>query len=163
MGILAPNALRLLPKARAAWIAFHDAVDAAISVRYDTVPETASKTAEQALRVAGVLEAFGTDNPKSVSEASMLRGIELALWYLNETLRIQGLLFGAPELDDAQKLLDWLVSHPGRRTFREVLQFAPARFRFKAKASRLLGILDDHRWIVWREPGKKAFAVHGDP
>jgi len=66
---LTPRALELCPDARKAWIGFHDAVETAMRPdgRLAMLRDVAGKAAEQAARIAGVLETIEDASALSIS------------------------------------------------------------------------------------------------
>ena len=55
---------------------------------YETITSTASKSAEQAARLASVLTLFRDFDALSIDASAMQHGIELARYYLDEAKRL---------------------------------------------------------------------------
>lgn len=79
------------------------------------------------------------------------RGITLAKYYVNESLRIQKDR-GNPELKAAEKLLDWLLDvwkEPRRLvSLADIYQRGPAVVRDRAEAERAVKLLLEHDWFT---------------
>jgi putative DNA primase/helicase len=90
-GGLSPAMLTLAPEAKAAWIAFHDTIEAELSSGrelYD-VRDVASKTADNAARLAALFHTFtGSIGPIDIE--AMESGTRIALWHLLEGKRFLG-------------------------------------------------------------------------
>lgn len=116
---------------------------------------TASKAAEQAARIAGVLTLWRDIGATVVDAEEMSYGIELAEFYLSEASRLAEAANVSREIDQAQSLLDWLSHrwpHP-EVTVQDVLQRGPNSLRESPKAKAALKILEDHDWLVPLEAG----------
>ncbi|MGH6829688.1 MAG: YfjI family protein, partial [Methylocella sp.] len=143
-GTLAPAVLSLTPDAKAAWVAFHDAIEAELRTGgelYD-VRDVASKTADNAVRLAALFHVFergtGAIGPECFAGAS-----RIAPWHLNEARRFFGELALPAELANAARLDSWLVDYCRReRTHivprREVQRCGPNGLRAKAALSEAL-------------------------
>jgi len=106
---LDPPALQLSTEAAERWRQFHDSVELAMKPggRFSTVHAWASKTPEQAARIAAVLTVFDQPDAAEINADTMDRGIELALWYLGEAVRLVGTAAISPEARNAEALLAW--------------------------------------------------------
>ncbi len=116
------------PPAKAAWVAFHDAIEGELSSGgelYD-VRDVASKTADNAARLACLFQLYaggGAITPDSFESAS-----RICAWHLSEARRFFGELALPPELADAARLDAWLIG--GRATVlpkNHVRQYGPLR------------------------------------
>ena len=108
-GALSPTVLTLSPEAKAVWVEHHDRIEQGLQnggVFHD-VRDVASKSADNAARLAAILQMFehgpGTILPEAMESAS-----RIAAWYLNEARRFFGELALPVELADAARLGDWL-------------------------------------------------------
>jgi hypothetical protein len=141
---LAPRALRLGADAFAYWRTVHDTVEqqCGLGGRFAQVKPWASKTAEQALRIAGVLTLVETPDAQVIEAGTVERAAELALWHLNEALRLAGTAVLSPEVRDAEALLQWAHA-TGRRYLHsgEALRLGPARIRDRATFEQAIGEL----------------------
>lgn len=111
------------------------------------IKPTAAKSAENALRIAGVLAV--TEGLTSITQEIMERAAILSRWYLTEALRIAYPVKIETQLLQAQQLLDWLIakewkSFDARRLQREGPSMVRKSFK---QRDRLLAILAEHRWL----------------
>ena len=86
----------------------------------------------------------------------MRAGIELVKHYLEEAKRIYGDIQDEPELKLAEATLNWLRRRSkSSPTFklRDVYQFGPNPVRDSKKAKKILGILQEHGWIMPSDGG----------
>ena len=129
---LLPRPLHLAPEAARAWRDLHDAVERGMAPagRFATVKPWASKTPEQCLRIAGVLTLLDDSRAQAIQPAAIERAAELALWHLNEAVRLAGTAALSPEVRDAEALLLWC--HATGRTLLhsgDALRLGPVRIR----------------------------------
>ena len=80
--------LNLSSEAQKEWVDFFNIIEAAQGREgdYEFHTATASKIAEQAARIAGVFTLFGNENPKEIDVKTMKMGIDVAKWFLEESL-----------------------------------------------------------------------------
>lgn len=101
-------------------------VETGIGGRYQDIKAFASKTAEQARRIAGVIKLFEDTDAIAIDASAMKRGIFLAKWYLDECLRISN-----DDLEDQneanQKKLLRILEKKGPLNIREIIQAYPVR------------------------------------
>lgn len=160
---LQPRALRLSADAKAAWVQLHDAVEGGMRPggQFATVKPWASKTPEQALRIAGVLALLESSGAQEIDAATIGRASELALWHLNEAVRLAGTAELSPEVRDAEALLGWC--HVTRRTLlysRDALRLGPARIREREAFTRAMGELERAGWAELVEGGMELDGRH---
>lgn len=157
---LEPRTLQLTPEARALLVAFSDAIEAAQAPGGDLahITGTASKAAEQAARIAGVLTLWRDLDALQVQPGDMADGIDLAQFYLSEASRLASAATVSAEIDRAEALRRWLLeSWPEAEVLvRDVVQFGPNPLRETPKARAALGILEKHGWLVLMEAGTVA-------
>ncbi len=154
---LLPRVLALAPAARALLIRFADFIEAAQVSGGELVHVRgyASKAAEQAARIAGVLTLWRDLNAPEVTAKDMADAIILEQFYLAEVVRLADMATVSAETNNAEKLRRWLMDtclHDEILTS-DVVQFGPHGLRDTQKARSLLGILERHGWIVPLEPG----------
>lgn len=154
---LEPRILPLAPEARALLVAFSDAIEAAQAPGADLahISGTASKAAEQAARIAGVLTLWRDLNAPQVQPDDMASGIVLAQFYLAEASRLASAALVSSEIDKAEKLRRWLLEswpHP-EITVRDVVRRGPNVLRESPKARAALGILEKHGWLALMDAG----------
>lgn len=117
--ILSPDAHRLN-------IEYYNEVEleSGIGGKYQDIRPFASKTAEQARRISGVITLFEGSSFSEIEECSMKKGIILARWYLNEALRISNDDILDAQEENQNKILG-LLKQKGNMTFRDVCRHFP--------------------------------------
>jgi hypothetical protein len=141
---LEPTMIKLNPEAEARWIDYTNAVEAQLKPRGELaeIQDIASKTADNAARLAGVCHVFEhgvTDVCLSCFES----GAELASWYLDEALRYATSGGVSPEDIAAQKLDEWLIAHCNKENSdrvpkRYVRQHGPNQLRNAEKLAKAI-------------------------
>ena len=154
---LSPRTLPLAPEARALLVGFSDAIEKAQAPGGDLAHVTgyASKAAEQAARIAGVLALWRDLDAPAVTPQDMGDGIALAQFYLGEAVRLADAATISHEIDRAEALRQWLLEswpHPEIMA-RDVVRRGPNPLRESPKARAALGILERHGWLVPLDPG----------
>lgn len=156
-GALETRHLRLSPEARALLVRFADAIEAeqgpGKSLR--RVTGHASKIAEQAARIAGVLTLWADLHAQFVTVETMANAITLAQFYLSEALRLSEAATISAEIERAEALRVWLLEswpHPDVMV-RDVVQYGPNAMREAPKARAALALLEAHGWLVPHERG----------
>lgn len=160
---LQPRVLRLTVDAKAAWVRLHDAVEAGMKPggRFATAKSWASKTPEQALRIAGVLSLLESSAVQEIDAGTIGRASELALWHLNEAVRLAGTAELSPEVRDAEALLGWC--HETGRTLlysRAALRLGPSRIREREAFTQAMGELERAGWAEQVEGGATLDGAH---
>jgi len=118
------------------------------SRKYDMVRRYAKRSAEQAVRLAGVLTVAWNPHSRQVDPQAMESGCRLAKWYLDEILRISLDDLASPEVRRAEELLDFLWKKKITLTStRQILRFGPAKLREKKAVDEAVKTLEDHKWL----------------
>ena len=154
---LESRTLELTPEARALLVAFADDIEYAQAPGCDLahISGTASKAAEQAARIAGVLTLWRDLQASKVEACDMGDAITLAQFYLSEASRLASAALVSTEINRVEKLRKWLLavwSEP-EVLVRDVVQFGPNVLRETSKARAALGILEKHAWLVSLDSG----------
>lgn len=150
---LEPRILPLSHEARVMLMQFADAVEAAQAPGGDYAHITgyASKAAEQACRIAGVLTAWDNLDAPEVTGEIMAHAITLAAFYLGEASRLSDAATVSAEVEKAEALRKWLLTrwqHPEVLP-RDVLRLAPIRaLRESPAAKAAIAMLVKHGWLV---------------
>lgn len=149
---LSPRLLPLAPQARALLERFADAIEAAQAPQGDLAQVTgyASKSAEQAARIAGVLTLWSNLHAPVVQSDTMADAITLAQFYLSEAARLADAATISVETARAEALRRWLIEtwpHPDVTT-REVVQSGPGSLRETKAARTVIQVLEQHGWVV---------------
>jgi Protein of unknown function (DUF3987) len=156
---LMPPAIALSDGAKAAWVAFHDRIEASMAQEADLeyLRDVAGKAAENAARIAAVLTVVESPNASNIKTEEMAAGCELMTWYLTEALRLSGAHRQPPAIRNAIKLHEWLRTK-GKTVIalRAIMQFGPSSLRGKDEAEAALGELESHGWAVKHGKGRGA-------
>jgi len=149
--------LQLSSEAHSRLVAFADGVERAQAPGGDLahITGTASKGAEQAARIAGVLTLWRNIDAVTVEAGDMADAIDLAQYYLSEASRLASAATVSAEMDRAEALRRWVLGSWTEPEImaRDVVQFGPNALRETPKARAALGILERHGWLVPLEPG----------
>lgn len=147
---LQPRRLTLSQEARQALIAYSDRVERsqAAGGDCDGIRGTASKSAEQAARIAGVLTMWADLDAVEVTSATMQNAIRLATYYLTEAQRLASVAVVSASVAKAEKLRQWMLSNSWGKpwiTVRDILR-GPLRERPEALAAVVM--LVEAGWLV---------------
>jgi hypothetical protein len=115
---------------------------------------TASKTAVQAARIAGVLTLWQDLNAPDVQANDMSGAIALAQYYLTKASRLASASTVSAEIDRAEALRKWLLGGglEAEVLVRDVMNRGPNPLRESPKTRAVLGILERHGWLVLLDP-----------
>jgi putative DNA primase/helicase len=149
-GTLSPSMLTLTPDAKNTWVAFHDAVEKELRTGgelYD-VRDVASKSADNATRLAGLFQAFEQDVGGAVSRERFEGASRIVAWHLNESRRFFGELAMPEELVNIVRLDSWLLNYCRcERTHSvpvaRVQQYGPSETRRKQQMEEALRELEE--------------------
>lgn len=174
-GGLTPAMLTLAPDAKAAWVEFHNAIEAELSTGrelYD-VRDVASKTADNAARLAALFHTFtGSIGPIDIE--AMEAAARIALWHLIEGKRFLGELAMPAELVNPARLETWMLDYCRReQTDRvptsQIQQYGPGGLRDKkifteaitelAELGRARLVKDGRKRLIQINPALLAAAV----
>lgn len=148
---LSPRTLPLSIQARQQWIKFSDHIERQVGPDGDMAPirGLASKLAEHASRIAGVLTLIDDLGASEIPERFMAAGIILAQFYASEAHRLFSSGAVSQDLLLAQKTLGWLqtVWHEDHISLRALYQMGPNAIRTSAKARMIVEILEEHGWL----------------
>jgi hypothetical protein len=156
---LRPRILPLSGGAREMLVQFSDAIEEAQgpSGNLAHVTGSASKAAEQAARIAGVLTIWRDLHAQEVAPKDMADAIALAGFYLSEAARLVDCAKVSTDIDKAERLRQWLIDrwpHP-EVTPSEILRHAPNRdLRERPAAKKAIGTLVEAGWLVPLEQGE---------
>ncbi|MFH3479240.1 YfjI family protein [Xanthobacter variabilis] len=154
---LAPARLPLSKGAKELLWRFYEVVEKAQQGggALEHVRSYASKSAEQAARIAGVLTLWADLNAREVSAETMAQGVTLAQFYLEEASRLAEIGAVSEETARAERLLAWLrESWPHDDvTPTEILNKGPNALRERARLNMPLAALVKAGWLVPLEAG----------
>ena len=142
---LEPRSVQLSPAAKRIWVAFHDHVEAQLpdDEKLGTIRGFASKAAEHAIRVAGVLTLIADIDATEIDEIEIKAGIELMEFYLAEALRIREAAEEEPAARHAGRIHRW-CGEKGIQMVRikELMQFGPRPRRAEDVRSAMVVLVD---------------------
>ena len=160
---LQPKTLRLSDEARALLIKFSDIIEAeqAKNESLSDITGTASKSAEQAARISGVLTMWSDLDATEVTAETMKDAINLAQFYLSEALRLADEAVITKDFKQAETLRKWLLE-----TWKEphilpndIVQKAPIRaLRNRQATTKAIATLVEAGWLL---PMNKLIMVRG--
>jgi len=117
---------------------------------YETIRPYASKSAEQAARIACVLTLWDNIQATEITTDTMANGVTLAQFYLDEAKRLADAAVISEKIAIAEVLRLWLLNvwaYPEIMPA-DVVQRGPNSLRETPKVKEALGILVKHGWIV---------------
>ena len=167
-GALSPALMMLAPEAKAAWVAFHDAIESELASGgelYD-VRDVASKSADNAARLGALFQIFEHGMGGAVGLDCFESASRIAAWHLHEARRFFGELSLPAELADAARLDSWLIEYCQReRThlvpIAKLQQGGPGGLRSKAAIETALRELEDaNRARLVRDGKRRMIAVN---
>lgn len=142
------DTLPLSTDARALFVKFHNATMMAMGPgqAMDGIKPFASKLAENAVRIAGILTLVSDDIAREIDAGTLANAMTLAKFYADESLRMTDAASVAPPLRQAEQLLRWLHSRKcdliGLTTIYQLGQ--PKSLRSAKAARDAMQILVDH-------------------
>lgn len=148
-GALTPLMLSFTPEAKTAWVEFHNDIESALSHggEFHDVRDVASKSADNAARLAAILQIFEGAGC-AIGLAAIESACLIVAWHLNESRRFFGELTLPAELADASRLDTWLIEYCRRErthfaSTRDTQRLGPVRDKERlAAALRELEALD---------------------
>jgi hypothetical protein len=156
---LEPTILGLSDDAKKCWIEFFNIIEGQLKQggELSIVRDVASKSADNAARIAGLFHLLQYGKTGLVNEQDMKSACAIAMWHLSESQRFLSEVSQSPEVNDAILLNDWLVKYCNthqtnivKKSY--VLQHAPNQLRNKAKlASALDELIDANRVKLFSE------------
>lgn len=134
-------------KAKQIWVNFFNQVETGLKPQgvWCDIKDFASKAAENAARLAALFHLFsgtvGDIAPEPTEQA-----IAIIQWHLEETRRLLAPFPAETQFEDAEKLMNWLLSKKLRQTTpRAIQQASPIRQR--ERRDNALSILVEHYWV----------------
>ena len=147
--------LKMNPQAKRLWIGFFNSIEAGLTAQgqWLEIKDFASKAAENAVRLAALFHLF-SGKTGDISVEHIEQAITLMHWYLGEARRLLEPQSTQPNLEDARKLLVWLLQQrPQTTTPRDILRFGP--LRNKEQRDNALETLVEHQHIRLIKTGNK--------
>ncbi|MDA8231694.1 MAG: YfjI family protein [Magnetospirillum sp.] len=171
-GALTPAMLTLSPEAKNVWVTFHDGIEEELGAGGELVDvrDVASKTADNAARLAALFHVFEHGVGGQIQPEGMTAGARIAAWHLSEARRFFGEIALPGPLSDAVRLerflLDWCRRNRGNAVpRRDVQREGPLRDGSRldaamvelADANRARPVVDGRRKLLEINP-----AILGD-
>jgi putative DNA primase/helicase len=121
-GSLAPTVINLSPEAKKIWVRFHDDVEVELSPGRDMAEtrDVASKTADNAARIACLFHVFEKGTGGAIENGHMVAGAKIALWHLYEARRFMREMAVSEEASKAQILDEWLIAYCKKNNTQEL-------------------------------------------
>lgn len=166
---LQPELLQLHPDAKQLWIEGYNAIERELGAfgEFADVGDVASKSADNAARIAGLLHLYQHGLVGRVTADEMRCGLALALWHLNESKRY----FTKAKTDEktllAARLEQWLIVQcreqqatgiPLRQAYQKVIPKA-ARGK-KAFLECITPLIDSHRAKIETQHGSEYVLIN---
>ena len=156
---LEPLLIQLSPDAKVEWVEYHNEVEAQINNvgELANISDFASKSAEQAVRLAALFHAFSELEGSDISAETMQQGIQIAAWYLAEALRLIGVYESPQEIADARAMIDWMIGQ-GEDSFTtsDIARSGPRATRVKSRRGLALVAAIYHGQLAQVKDGKKS-------
>ncbi|MBV9576012.1 MAG: DUF3987 domain-containing protein [Gammaproteobacteria bacterium] len=134
-------------QAKTEWVKQFNAMEAGLLLtdKWATITDFASKAAENTARLAALFHLFeGKDNHISCEDVE--RAVEIIQWHLFETKRILATPQTSAELQDAIKLLHWIINKGIKNTTPQYLQqYSP--IREKKRRDLAIDTLLEHHYL----------------
>ena len=153
--------IALSPEAKQLLIRAYDEIERAqgVGADLDQVREWASKAAEHACRIAGVITLVSDPNATNLSAETMRGALSLTEFYLSEYQRLVGHAGVSDDTRRAQLLLEWIKRKALRSfTTRQVMQFGPGSIRSAEVARAAIRVLEDNHWVSTTDG--RSYQVH---
>jgi DNA polymerase I-like protein with 3'-5' exonuclease and polymerase domains len=149
-GEAVPKIVALTPEAKALWREYYNAWAKQQHESADELAACYSKLEGYAARLALVHHLVtGSDGP--LTTLSMQAGITLARWFAHEARRLYRLLAESPQERELRRLVEYIRSHGGRVSARQLQRFNNRRYATAAAAETALEELvaaGVARWIA---------------
>jgi len=149
---LDPPCLTLSDAARELLWRFHERVEGKQrpGEELEQVRAYATKAAEQACRLSGVLTLWADLAATEITPQVMAQGVQLAAYYLGEAKRLADAAVVSVETDRAEALRKWLVeSWPlSEVTLRDIVRSGPNRLRETRIAREPVAMLEKTGWLI---------------
>jgi hypothetical protein len=161
VGGLSPPVLRLFSEAERLLAAAYDDSEKAQGRdgALEPVREWASKAAEHACRIAGVLTMVADSQTLFVSGDTMRDALRLTQYYLLEYQRLIGAGDMPEHLERAQAVLEWMRRNEKTEVTARQLMRGPRAVRNADVARQALQTLVQHGWLVTRD--RKLYRMPG--
>ena len=158
-GALTPSLIPLSAQAKAQWVEYHDEVETRLAVGgdYAEVRDVASKSADNAARLAALFHIFENGGGGAIGLEAMEAGCMVAAWHLQESRRFFGEIAVPVEMADAMRVIRWALevgrTQGGTVATRDLQRLGPVRSKDRLDAA--LRELEAHHHVRLRIEGKR--------
>lgn len=159
-GVLTPSLIPLSSEAKALWVDYHDQIETRLAVGgdYADIRDVASKSADNAARLAALFHIFEHGSGGAIGVEAMEAGCIVAAWHLQESRRFFGEIAVPTELADAMRVIRWVIEYDrtqgsGMLTTRDLQRLGPVRKKERLHAA--LRELQDHHQVKLHTKGKR--------
>lgn len=136
------------PTAKKIWISYFNQIETGLKPvhgQWTDIKDFASKAAENAARLAALFHLFNGAQGDIQAE-SIEQAISIIQWHLEEARRLLAPFPAETQFEDAEKLMNWLLSKRLRQTTpRAIQQSSPLRQRERRDSA--LSVLIEHHWV----------------
>lgn len=154
---LEPRKLVFDMEATRIWRGFADETERNMAAggKWEQIRGFANKLPEQAARLSGVLALVHDVRATSVGKDFLYAAIILASYYAGEALRLHEQGYIDPDIELAERLLNWLSRHWKQDlvSLPDIYQRGPHAISDKKTAAKAVKTLEDHGWLVPVEGG----------
>ena len=166
---IAPAMLEFSPEAKQVWVKVYDLNERQLAPlgSLADVRDVASKTADNAARIAALFHLYEHGPSGSISADAMQSACKIAMWHLGESRRLLTELGQDPALSLAARLDAWLIERCNQQGTnqigtRDVLQYFPSRqLRKEAQLTPVLQeLIEADRAGLVRDGRKKTIVVN---
>lgn len=152
---LEPPVLNMVPEAERLLRKFANTLERKQAPGCDLAEDTAfaSKAAEQAVRIAGVLAVYAGET--QITPEQITNGIELADWYLSEAVRLKNAASISADVRKAEKLRIWLMERWTENFIATtmIVQAGAANIKTASEARAVIPQLTKTGWLIPMEGG----------
>lgn len=161
-GEISPKVVTLSKEADELWIKFHNKIESNLGLggKYECVNDVASKTPEQAVRIAAIFNASEGIIFEEISAETFQNAAIIAEWYLNEFRRYMMHSVLSEDMQFTIQLKEWLIDHclqtnESNFEVRYIVQKGPNGLRDTQKVRMLLENLCERYNVFWEDIYKK--------
>ena len=165
-GVLTPAQMPLSAEAKSMWAAYHDEVEKRLFVgsEYADVRDVASKSADNAARLAALFQIFEHGGGGAIGAEAMEAGCMVAAWHLQESRRFFGEVALPQEISDALRVIQWVKDYSRAQGAQEIAtrdlqRLGPVRNKDRL-AVALKELEDAHHLRVHTEGKRKLVQIN---
>lgn len=150
-GTLTPRTLNISTDAKSLWMTAYNAIETQLAPKMELadIKPTAAKTAEQIIRIAGVLMLVDDPNASDISKACMERAIHIGTWYLQEALRLTQSSDANCDFVTASMVKDWIIDKGLTFiTVNDINKNRVAKMNSAKRCREILNLLEDNGWLI---------------